>query len=262
MRKRKMLLCAFAAGVLLVMPGCAPANIGANENTTINKTEEEVMLNARQIEILTAKELPTNYGELNAYQKHAIVAIEDMLCYLEKKYDKTFYFVNYDGPGNEMLVAECDDASVKVYRSYQGESYRYSDNYMELCASPFYQQELQDYLCSKCGEGNCLIFSEVTRVDENITLSSDGIIGKASARSDAFISDSIGQQAFRTLISEYTEWIQANANGHECMVTFYLTESEKMGKLHSYNYIQLEKELTFEEKTTCSLSSSGSMNIF
>ena len=56
---------------------------------------ENYKLNDRQVAILKEMEMPTEWDELTNYQQDCIMAIEEMLEYLEKKYDKEFCYGGY-----------------------------------------------------------------------------------------------------------------------------------------------------------------------
>lgn len=60
--------------------------------------KENVTLNDRQIDILLSEDLPTEWNKLTPNQQKSIQAIEEMLEYLENKYDKEFIYAGYKLP--------------------------------------------------------------------------------------------------------------------------------------------------------------------
>ena len=111
-----------------------------------------VKLNERQIEILKQSNLPTDMEELDAMQRDAIVEIENMLEYLDKKYDKKFCyngfrFANKRANQKRELIAyaEGDDPSYQCF-SVTKERFGYKDNYDAVLAEPKYIDTLENSL--------------------------------------------------------------------------------------------------------------------
>lgn len=73
---------------------------------------DDYQLSDRQKNLLEAMGMPTEFSELDKAEKHTIQRIEQMLCYLEKKYDKEFIYYAYDDPAylaSEKLWAYAKD---------------------------------------------------------------------------------------------------------------------------------------------------------
>ena len=76
--------------LLILMMGVCGCTM--NNSDLPNNTESEVSLSQRQKDILAEQGLSTEYTELSASQQKAIVAIEEMLVYVEKKYNTSFSY--------------------------------------------------------------------------------------------------------------------------------------------------------------------------
>ena len=105
-------------------------------SVTISSSEENVELNKRQKSILEAEGLPTDYEKLTWTQKRAIVSIEEMLQYVDEKYNKTFLYAGYVPAGpmeTEHLIAypsdgDKQDESFTITRTENG----YEDDYISV----------------------------------------------------------------------------------------------------------------------------------
>ena len=78
--------------IILMMGVCGST---MNNSDLPSNTESKVFLTQRQKDILTEQGLSTEYTELSASQQKAIVAIEEMLSYAEKKYKTSFSYAGY-----------------------------------------------------------------------------------------------------------------------------------------------------------------------
>lgn len=66
----------------------------SNDRGTI-KTNCDIELTDRQIEILENNGMETFYCELSGYEQHAIDSVEEMLQYVENKYSESFSYAGY-----------------------------------------------------------------------------------------------------------------------------------------------------------------------
>ncbi|MGO4988532.1 hypothetical protein ACTQ46_09795 [Gallicola sp. Sow4_E12] len=122
--------------LILILTGCTSANLGKK------KAEDRVELTERQISILEQENLPVDYEKLSVSQKKSIMEIEELLLYLEDKYDVSFSYVAY----YTATVLEPEDLSarpengdkgdiVTVIRKYSDEGdVSISDNYPSIAA--------------------------------------------------------------------------------------------------------------------------------
>lgn len=122
--------------LLFCVWGCTMEKKNMLSSVTISSSEENVELNKRQKSILEAEGLPTDYEKLTWTQKRAIVSIEEMLQYVDEKYNKTFLYAGYVPAGpmeTEHLIAypsdgDKQDESFTITRTENG----YEDDYISV----------------------------------------------------------------------------------------------------------------------------------
>lgn len=122
------------------------------ENDVGNLIKEKTNLNERQISILRSKDLPIEWDKLTEGQQQSIVAIEEMLEYLENKYQKIFCYAGYrrENPlffDKESLLAyaEGDDPESECF-TVEREENGFTDGYAWVVQSPIVQKEMEDKL--------------------------------------------------------------------------------------------------------------------
>ena len=105
-----------------------------------------------QKEIMRETGLPGEYSALTDTQKSAVTSIEDMLTWLEEKYQQKFHYVSY-APGDSIeqehlkVYPEQGDESdiVTVYRTYENGMYRYEDDYGAILTRPAYEEQIRTF---------------------------------------------------------------------------------------------------------------------
>lgn len=108
--KKTITLMLLAVFMILSVISCGKQNNEQSDNTIIYS--DDYQLSDRQKNLLEAMGMPTDFSELDKAQKHSIQRIEQMLCYLENKYDKEFIYYAYDDPAylaSEKLWAYAKD---------------------------------------------------------------------------------------------------------------------------------------------------------
>lgn len=95
-------------GILLILSGCEDKEI-INSDIATREKIEEVVLTKRQKFILKSEGLSTSYKELTSTQQSAIKNVEELLIYLENKYQISFSYSLYYFPEilkqHERLIA-------------------------------------------------------------------------------------------------------------------------------------------------------------
>ena len=145
----------------------------------------DVELTPRQCEILWSEGLPAEWDELTIQQQDSIVAIEELLTYLEKKYDKKFCYKGYK-PANRLFgdeesllaYAEGDDPetmSFVVTRDKRGIDH-IEDTYDWVLAMPEYQAETEDRVKDVLDGYEYKVFTDLLGVKEGVVKSADTVI--------------------------------------------------------------------------------------
>ena len=198
----------FVLGIILVsLLGVCGCNMieknndskAEDKNNTETKEKkynlEDVVLNERQKEILTERDLSTNYEELNYTQKRAIVAIEEALLYLENKYNTSFKYVGYIAPGpldKEKVIAAPKNGTNSIYsfdviKTEEG----YSDDYMLILQRESYEEYLKNKVIKEEGINDIRVFSELSKTElTQIPEELDYYEGNVSSSNCIFIYDS------------------------------------------------------------------------
>lgn len=250
-----------AAALLLVLTGC---RLAQTPTPVITETAPAVVLSARQIRILEQAGLPTEYAQLSLTQKSAIESIEDMLCYLEQRYDDRFEYVGYvaDSPvEREHLLASSaaypDCGPVTVYRTYENGSFVYEDDYAALRARPLYEQALNDRIALRIPEDRFIVFSDVSEAEDG--LGQEDVLARASATSYVYIDREVCTEAdLRALAEDFGPWIRDQAQGAQASLTlFYLAAPEDLAAADSETYLDLLPRLRDNPHVSCSLSQDG-----
>ena len=232
-----------------------------NEITSDTSKEETVVLNQRQKDILEQMKLPRDYDSLTITQKNAIVAIEDMLSYLETTYDETFTYSGYfeaSSAEEEHLVTECSIGEVTVFRSRENGQYFYTDDFAEVSAGPQYREAISNYIEESFGSGTYKVFSVVNRVNNAEVAPLHG----ASAASYVFFDTSVTESEFEGFVLKYANWIKKQSQGNATVTKFYLLQTDDLGNIYEFNYEEKTLESIYVKKLNCSISDTGEINIF
>lgn len=232
-------------------------------NGSMNSTPEEVdvVLTQRQKDILEQMQLPKDYDELTAIQKSAIMAIEDMLSYLENKYNDTFSYTGYyetSSAAEEHLTAECSVGEVTVFRSYIDGEYTYSDNYKVISSGPRYSEAISDYIGKSFSSGTYKVFAVVNSLDD----SEKDLLRAASATIYVFFDHSVIESTYEGFVYRYSEWLREQSGQHATVTKFFLLRDDGLDDIYDFNYEDMILEPIYTEKMVCSISDTGEINIF
>ena len=227
-------------------------------------------LNERQMQILEESGLPTDYEELTLGQKSAIEAIEEMLVYLEEKYEIPFA---YDGYGtasmfdDERLLAKPLEGevadTVEVTREWNDKknAYEYEDNYETFLAAPLYQQALDAYLSEHLEAGSYKVYATVSRVEGKYEKDA---LGSCSATISLFLDASVcpDEETLDKLAGDFGAWIAKQSDGMPNRTVFSVMKDGDLEGINSENFIEIQKSGQRTMYRTCSVDSSGSINIY
>lgn len=219
------------------------------------------MLNQRQKDILEQMNLPQDYDSLTIIQKSAIVAIDDMLFYLENQYNETFMYLGYyeaNFAEDEHLIAECSIGKVTVFRSRADGKYFYTDDFAVVSAGSQYRVAISDYIEETFKEKMYKVFSVVN----SITNGEVALLHGASAASYVFFDTTVTETEFKTFVPEYADWIKEQSQGNATVTKFYLLKTDDLVNIYDFNYEEKKLEPIYTQKLNCSISDTGKINIF
>lgn len=238
MKKRIALVLVIA--ILAGMCGCSVK--GQEIRTASEQISEtpEAVLTERQKKILEDNDLPTEYYELSISQKSAINAIEEMLTYLENKYEISFEYKEYIAPSGtepEQLIAcpavgEYTHKYVTVTATKQG----YQDDYIAVASTELFSSYLAQSMEELCPGIEVKVYSKITRMDlEAVPKDKKEFDGNVGSSVLLFAdAASCTEDAFRQLKLDLESWMQQ----HELygMVRMILLKQDAMQHVNDYNY--------------------------
>lgn len=250
------LLCAL---VMCLFSGCRFSL--KTDETSLNQTGEgdaEVKLTQRQIQILTEVGLPTNYADLTDSQQNDIMAIEEMICYLEETYksNATYKTFTQASPVNdESLTVEMDGYIVTVSRHYEAGKYVYTDNFAAEKATDNYENALKAYF-----EGQNVdvkVYAEIT----NLKNGTEDILSRANASVFVFVCGERSRNDFEKLVKAYGEWYSSKLNGLANTTRFYMVSDSEYLDVGKANYYDCLQEVSKENRIICVISANGSISV-
>ena len=159
MKKRVYFTLLVALILMIGVCGCTMNHNEKPSNSTVTLTE-------RQVAILEQYGLPVNYEELTTTQQEAIVTIEEMLCYVEEKYNQKFAYAGYTPNG---LIESEHMRAYPVSGNEETDTFTISksengfvDDYINIAVNP----RLCDYVLSSAQrlvpDTQIKIYAEVT----------------------------------------------------------------------------------------------------
>lgn len=239
-RRKKIIILGIIAIIGIGVCGC---NMKKN---TDNAKKSELVLNERQKEILEEAGLPTNPEELTSSQKRAIVAIDEMLCEVENKYNISFSYSGYIAPGpleNEQLIAYPTDGneeedSFTVTRTKVDGKYSYEDEYVNVVAKRRYMTYILEYCQTQLGEENVKVYSIVTKIkDKEMLLETEQIDFNVSGESCIFVDGAkITEDDYNCFMSNYKAWLEEH--GIDDDTDFILLKEDVIEDVSSYSYTE------------------------
>ena len=224
-------------GIMICSCGMKKNNSDESKDITL-KSKPEIVLNERQKEILEEVGLPTDAEKLDSSQQEAIIAIEEMITAVEKKYNRSFSYSGYVEQGlleSEHLMAYPSDGnprtdSFEVRKTDNG----YEDDYMNVAIRDDYAKYVEEIITSNLHNEHIRVFTEIyttelTSVPEN----KQDYKGKVSSWKAVFLYLTDNDE-----IPKYVQSIQEilkNENlKYDCEVIFL--KEDVIDKLTEYNY--------------------------
>ena len=160
--KTKIKMIISMALIITILGGCS---------TFMQK--EKVELNQRQIAILEKEGKPTEWSKLQNYEKQSIQRIEEMLVYLENKYNKEFcygYFKMADfitGESDSLLAyAKGDNPETDLFEVSIKDG-QYVDDYGIILSADGFQADVENTVKELLSGYEYRLFTYVGSVDDN-----------------------------------------------------------------------------------------------
>lgn len=237
--------------IILMMGVCGCTK---NNSDLPSNTESEVSLTQRQTDILTEQGLSTEYTELSASQQKAIVAIEEMLSYAEKKYNTSFSYAGYIAQSSlekEHMRAfttsgDKETDSFTITKTDAG----YEDDYVNVAANAIYVAYVCDGIKAILPNTEIKVFAEITKTSlvEVPTVDTD-LQGKVESSLGVFIdSTTFGVQDLSKFKTDFNEYlIEHQLYG---IAQLILLKDGKIAYLTKYNYTDYLSEEHYAARET------------
>jgi len=234
--------------LLILMIGVCGCTM--NNSDLPSNTESEVSLNQRQKDILTEQGLSTEYAELSASQQKAIVAIEEMLVYAEKKYNTSFSYAGYSAQSSlekEHMRAfpTSGDKETDCFTITKTDA-GYEDDYINVAANAIYVAYVSEGIKTILPDTEIKVFAEITKTSlAEVPTVDTNLRGKVESSLWVFIDGAtLGEGDINNFKTEFSEYLAE----HQLygMAQIILLKDGKIAYPTKYNYT----DYLFEEYYT------------
>lgn len=215
-------------------------------------------LTQRQIQILAEVGLPTSCEELNDSQKNDIIAIEEMLCYMEKTYNTTVEYKNFTQSSvlnDESLVVVINGKDVTVSRCYEDGKYIYTDNYAEVESTEKYEKAIETFFASKGFEVK--VYAEISEIKNG----TDDLLSSANASVFVFVCGKKNQSELENLAEAYSAWYVPQLSGVENSTRIYAVSESAYLDIGRTTYYDCLQDVAQENRIICIISADGSITL-
>lgn len=172
-RLKKIISICFGVITFITIIGGCGMNKRNSMSGSQSETEEELVLNERQKQILIEQNVTPDVNEMNLYQKKCIIAIEEMLVSVEEKYNTKLCYIGY-------IPKQANVSYETVYAYPEGGDPDWdffeikrkdgviTDDYDCLLARPEYEERVTKLLDEVLVEEGCeyKIYSEIGTLDD------------------------------------------------------------------------------------------------
>jgi len=232
----------FSIGIIFVLIILLIGVFGCmmNNPDLSNNTETKVSLNERQKSILAEYGLPTEYDELLLSQKTAIVAIEEMLCYAEEKYDISFSYAGYIAASplekEHMIAFPTSGNKWSDSFTITNNGDNYEDDYINVAINEEFTSYLCDNIKSFAPDAEVRVFPKITKTYFHELPSGDiNYDGMVESSQCVFIDEStFNEEDLSKFHDQFTEFMQE----HKLygITQIILLKEGRIEYLTKYNY--------------------------
>lgn len=220
-------------------------------------------LNERQISICEDLGLPSSYEKLTTDQQIKITRIEELLQYLDEKYNDTFYYVGYYEPfmGKERLEAYTGQFNEYefVTLTVQDDG-SYTDDYPFVFAKRLLRSDLVSFLDKETGFSyKAYVITGDTSLTDLSDIDMDAISGKTWVSLTVFVSGERNSDDAKKIGETIGDWYKQNAIYGSTNVV--AVGSEAFDAINFENYQSVKREQGVDNLVSCDVSSSGEVEI-
>ena len=233
------------------------------EKSYVSTGEDEL-----QKEIMRETGLPADYSALTDTQKSVVTSIEDMLTWLEGKYQQKFYYVSY-APGDAVeqehlkVYPEQSDESdiVTVYRTYENGLYRYEDDYGAILMRPAYEEQVRAFAEQYLPSEGIKIYTEIKNGGGS-PADEEPVLNEVSAVTYIFMDDALCSEKYETFLETVPDWLTENCQGVPAGIYLRMTESEAWQQIDRSDYEDKLREDVYTKEAECAISGSGKVTVY
>jgi hypothetical protein len=155
------------SAAILLLFSCASCGQKAEESSSSFEIvySNDYQLNDRQKNILEGMKLSTNFSELSTSQKRSIQRIEQMLRYLEEKYETEFIYSGYIEPEliqkEELYAYSLSDKKKRIVTVKVDSNGDLTDDYQSRSVSEYCEELIDDWIHSYLGTDDYRYYSTV-----------------------------------------------------------------------------------------------------
>ena len=233
------------------------------EKSYVSTGEDE-----QQKEIMRETGLSGDYSALTDTQKSAVTSIEDMLTWMEGKYQQKFCYVSY-APGDAIeqehlkVYPEQGDESdiVTVYRTYENRLYRYEDDYGAILTRPAYEEQIRTFAEKYLPSEGIKIYTEIKNGGSSVA-DAEPVLNEVSAVTYIFMDDALCSEQYETFLEAVPDWMTENCQGVPAGIYLRMTESEAWQQIDRSDYEDKLREDVYTKEAECAISGSGKVTVY
>lgn len=220
-------------------------------------------LNERQRSICEDLGLPTSYDNLSEKQQRTIGRIEELLSYLDLKYDDTFYYVGYYEGHLEKEKLEAYSSSFNPYEyvtlTVQADG-TYVDDYPFQFVKKLVRQDIVTHLSAETGyEYKAYIISGNTSLTECSGIELSMLSGNTWVSMTIFVSGDKSEHEGQTIGKAISEWYQKT--GIYGSTNVIAVGADAFNSINFENYQSVKREQGVSNLITCDVSATGDVII-
>ena len=233
------------------------------EKSYVSTGEDEL-----QKEIMRETGLPADYSALTDTQKSVVTSIEDMLTWLEGKYQQKFCYVSY-APGDAIeqehlkVYPEQGDESdiVTVYRTYENGMYRYEDDYGAILMRPAYEEQVRAFAEQYLPSEGIKIYTEIKNGGSGAA-EEEAILNEVSAVTYIFMDDALCSEQYEAFLKAVPDWLTENCQGVPAGIYLRMAEPEAWEQIGRSDYEDKLRKDIYTEEAECAISGSGKVTVY
>lgn len=241
----RLMAAVMTVSVLFVCNACVHVPAGNSDGNTHVSVMKEGEMTERQKEILTRAGLPADYDKLTDSQKSAITSIEDMLTWLEDKYE---------------------------------------DNFGEVLIRPVYEEWVSVFVQQYLPVEGVKIYTEIKTIDEKLDkIISENVLekgdagapleedaaevvtemlpGRVSAVTYLYMDSTVCGSQYDRFLDAVPGWLSENCRGLPAGLWLRMAGTAEWQEIDRSNYEDKIREDIYTEKADCAISGSGKVTV-